>query len=212
MNEPVILVVPLVIDTIIPKRHIADSHIKEAIRNLHLFKAGYCNAAVLIELLCQSSGYTVDLYAIQMASLHAFGQKTKKIPNAAGRLQNVACAESHVFQSFIDHLNHSGRRVVGVQNRGFRCGVLVLRKQRFKFRIMAVSFYKAVRQTAPAYIPGENFLFFRRCQTIFCLNPFQAANGRNVGGVFFTTGSMPQFTICDTEISAAALLVSPDAE
>ena len=39
----------------IAKRHIADGHIKEAVRHLHLFKAVHGNTAVLIKLLCNAS-------------------------------------------------------------------------------------------------------------------------------------------------------------
>ena len=48
VDQPMMLVIPLVQHLEITKGNIADSHIKEAVGHLHLFKAGHGNGAVLV--------------------------------------------------------------------------------------------------------------------------------------------------------------------
>ena len=96
MNEPVVFIVPLVQYLEIPKGHIADGHIKEAVGHLHLFKAIHGNAAVLIELLCDPPADGVDFHTVGFAVRHAVRQHTDEISNTAGRLQNVSLPEAHL--------------------------------------------------------------------------------------------------------------------
>ena len=48
VNEPMVFIIPLIQHLKIPKRHITDGYIEEAVRHLHLFKSGNGNGAVLI--------------------------------------------------------------------------------------------------------------------------------------------------------------------
>lgn len=80
----------------IAKGNIADCHIKEAVRHLHLFKTGNGNAAVLVKLLGDSSADRVDLHTVGFAAVHAVRHHANEVADTAGRLQNVALTKAHL--------------------------------------------------------------------------------------------------------------------
>ena len=202
MDQPMVLVIPLVQHSEIAKGHIADDHIKEAVGHLHLFKAGDGNGAVLIELLGDASGDGIQLHTVGVTACHAVGEHTDKVAHAAGRLQNVALPEAHLLQCLIHGLNDDWGGVESGQRAGSGGGVFFFGKQGFQLLIFAVLFVKAVRQTAPAHIPGENLLLNGRCQSAFILDAFQHTDGSKIGSVFFAGGAIAQFRVGDAEIAA----------
>ncbi len=70
----------------VPKGHVADSHIEEAVGHLHLFKAVHSDAAVLVKLSGDTARYAVNLHAVGFAVRHAVRDHADEISHATGRL------------------------------------------------------------------------------------------------------------------------------
>ena len=75
VDQPVVLVVPLIQHLEIPKGDVAHGHIKKAVGHLHGFKAVYGNAGVLVKLARNPPGNGIQLYAIGFAARHVCGEK-----------------------------------------------------------------------------------------------------------------------------------------
>ena len=61
-------------------------------------------------------------------------------------------------------------------------------------------FIEAVGKAAPAHIAGKGFLFLRRCQPVFLLDPLQGADGGHIGRILFRLAAHAQRPICDAEV------------
>ena len=61
-------------------------------------------------------------------------------------------------------------------------------------------FIEAVGKAAPAHIAGKGFLFFRRRQPVFLLDPLQGADGGHIGRMLFRLAAHAQRPICDAEV------------
>jgi len=55
MDEEVVAIIPLIRHFVIAERHITHHAVKEAVRELHRFKALHGNFVLLIKLLCNAS-------------------------------------------------------------------------------------------------------------------------------------------------------------
>ena len=86
VDEPVVLVVPLIYHLEIPKGDVAHGHIKEAVGHLHGFKAVYGNAGVLVKLPRNPPGNGIQLHAVGFAALHIRREQAQEIAGAAGWL------------------------------------------------------------------------------------------------------------------------------
>ena len=97
--------------------------------------------------------------------MHLLREKPEKVPDAHGRLQNVAGLEAHGSNGFIDCLDNRGAGVVGVEGGGAGGGVFLRGKcgvQLCKFVCpIWLIFIERICQTSPAHITGEDFLLFR---------------------------------------------------
>ena len=80
------LVIPPVIDSNIPERHIADYSVKEAVGNICFLKRLRRYRGFLIKLLCDTRRNLINLHAVDFAVLHRLGQHTDKVADTAGRL------------------------------------------------------------------------------------------------------------------------------
>ena len=129
VDQPVVFVVFLIPYFEIAKRHIADGHIKEAVRHLHLFKAIHGNAAVLIELLCDPSADGVDFHTVDFAVRHAVRQHTDEVANTAGRFQNISLPEAHLRKCLVHSPDDDRGGVKGGKGTGSGGGIFVLGKQ-----------------------------------------------------------------------------------
>ena len=159
------LVVSPVVDLVLSKGHVADGKVEE-IPPVGGFKACHGNVRLGVKLLGNAPGDAVQLHTVQAASLHLLREKSEKVSDAHGRLQNVAGLEAHVSNGFIDCLDNRGTGVVGVQGRCSGRGVFFGRKRRIKLRKFVfpviLAFIKSVRKPAPAHISGQDFLLLRR--------------------------------------------------
>ena len=86
VDEPVVLVVPLIYHLEIPKGDVAHRYIKEAVGHLHLFKAVHGNAGILVKLLGDTAADTVQLHTVGFAACHICREKPQKVAGAAGWL------------------------------------------------------------------------------------------------------------------------------
>ena len=194
------LVVAPVNDLDISKRHVAHRCVKEAVRYLCLFIAGNGNTAVLVKLPGDAAGNAVQFHAVNLAIPHAVRQHPHKVADAAGRLQQVAAFQAHLCQRLVDGVDENGRGIKSGQAAGTGGGIFLLGEQRFQFGVPAVLFIEAVGKAAPAHIAGKGFLFFRRRQPVFLLDPLQGADGGHIGRILFRLAAHAKRPICDAEV------------
>ena len=154
VDQPVVLVVPLIQHLEIPKGDVAHGHIKKAVGHLHGFKAVYGNAGVLVKLARNPPGNGIQLYAIGFAARQICGEQAKEITGAAGWLQNVPLGKAHLSEGLIDSPDDHRRRVKGGEGAGPGRCVFLRIQQRFQFLIMGAGLFKAVCKAAPAHIAG----------------------------------------------------------
>ena len=125
-TEPVI---GTVVYLVLAERHITDGEVVK-VPPVSGLKSGNGNVCFGVELFCNSARDAVQLYAVEPAVLHYFGQTAEKIADAHGRLQDVAGLESHPANGFIDGLDDSRACVVGVQRRA-SCGCVFFGREQF---------------------------------------------------------------------------------
>lgn len=194
------LVVAPVNDLDISKRHIAYCCVKKAVRYLRLFIAGDGDSAVLVELPGDAAGNAVQFHAVDLAIPHAVRQHSDEVADAAGRLQQVAAFQAHLCQRLVDGVDENGRGIKCGQAAGTGGGIFLLGEQRFQFGVPAVLFIEAVGKAAPAHIAGKGFLFLRRRQTVFLLDPLQGTDGGRIGRILFCLAAHAQRPVCDAEV------------
>ena len=74
VDQQIVLVVPLVMQFIVPKWDITYGEVKGVVRKSGIFKTGYCDIRIGIELLGDTARDAVQLHAIQAAPRHALRQ------------------------------------------------------------------------------------------------------------------------------------------
>ena len=138
MNEEVVLVVALVGHLELPEGDITDCSVKEAVGKVCILEALHCDAVFLIKLLRDPPGNTVQLHAVELRVIHAFGNKPHKVADAAGGLQHIAGLKVHILQGAVHRLDHHGRRIEGCQ-RGFsRRRIFLIGKHCFQLGIVGI--------------------------------------------------------------------------
>ena len=177
MDQKPVPVVTLIRYTVIAEGNIANGNIEEAVRKRGCFISLYGDVGVLIELLCNTSCNAVEFHAVEPAARHAFGEQAEEIADTAGGFQNIAHAEAHLFNRSVHRFDDCGTCIVCVQY-GSTSGFVFLWGQGFvEFPELicprCVAFLKYLRQTAPAHVPGKDFLFFGRCKALFKLDSLQ---------------------------------------
>ena len=200
VDQPMVFVVLLVQHLEIPKGDVAHGRIKEAVGHLHLFKTVHGNPDVLIKLLGDAPGNTVDLHAVGFAPGHAVRQHPDEVTDAASRLQNVPGLEAHLREGVVHGLDDDGRGVKGRQRAGSGGGIFFLSKKGFQLFIVAAALVKAIGQAAPAHIVRQDFLLLRHGQTSFFLNLLECADRLNIGIVFLGGRAVAQRPVGDVEV------------
>ena len=64
MDQKVVLVIPLVHDLEVSKRHVANGNIKKTVRKLRFLEALDSNGCGLVQLLCDATGDGIQLHAV----------------------------------------------------------------------------------------------------------------------------------------------------
>ena len=154
VDEPVVLVIPLIQHLEIPKGDVAHDHIKKAVGHLYGFKSIYGNAGVLVKLPRNPPGNGIQLHAVGFAARHICGEQAEEIAGAAGWLQNVALGKAHLGQSLVDSPDDHRRRVKGGEGAGPGRRVFLRIQQGFQLLIVGAGLFKAVCKATPAHIAG----------------------------------------------------------
>ena len=174
------LIIALVWHLELPEGDIADCSVKEAVGKVCILKALHCDAVFLIKLLRNSPGNTVKLHAVELRTIHAFGNKSHKVSDAAGGLQHIAGLEVHILQGTVHRLDHYGRRIEGRQ-RGFsRRRIFLIGKHILQLGIMGIVLLEELRETAPTHIVGKYALLRGCCQSVFRIQLVQELNGTDI--------------------------------
>ena len=124
VNGKTELVKSPVADLILSKRYVAHGEVEEVL-SVGGFKAGHGNIRLGIELLCNFTGNTVQLHAVEPAAFHALRQHTEEVAHAHAGLQNIAGLEAHVLHRVVNGADNGGAGVVGIEGRGTGGGIFL---------------------------------------------------------------------------------------
>ena len=129
VDEEIVAVIPLIRHFVIAERYVAHNTVKEAVRELHRFKALHRNFVFLVQLLCNAARNAVQLHTVHPNLLHAVRHQTHEIAYTTGRFQYVAFGQSHIAQGFIHCLDDRRRSVKRIQGTGAGFLILICREQ-----------------------------------------------------------------------------------
>ena len=180
MDEEVVLVIALVRHLELPEGDIADCSVKEAVGKICTLKALHRDAIFLIQLLGDPPGNTVQLHAVELRVIHAFGNKSHKVSDAAGGLQHIAGLEVHILQGTVHRLDHYGRRIEGRQRRFSRRRIFFIGKHILQLGIMGIILFEKLGEAAPAHIVGKHTLLGGCRQPAFRIQLIQKLNGTDI--------------------------------
>ena len=99
---------------IFPERHIPHRKVKKVIGVFRCLKTANRNLCPLVKLLCDTPGQGIQFYAVKVGFFKFLRHKPEKVPDAAGRLQNVPRRKIHAFHRFIHCLDDYGAGIVGI--------------------------------------------------------------------------------------------------
>ena len=180
-------IIGLIADTVVAKRHIADSQIIE-VAPVGGFKACHLDFCLRIQLLRNAPGDGIQFHTIQSASQHGIRQHTEEVADTHRRFQNIAFLKSHTVQCFIDCTDHGRAGVMRIQSRSPGCGIFFFRKSCFQFLIFASPYsflcIKSICKSAPADIISLLFLFLRCRFPVLVFQGFQRVDSIHVGTEF----------------------------
>ena len=203
VNQKPVLVERPVRYLVIAKRHIADGDIKKVFA-VRLFKARDLDSRIGIELPRHASRDAVQLHAIELAALHCFRQHTEEVAHAAGGFKHVSVPKAHAAQGFIHRPDNDGAGIVGVQGGAARRRIFLVRQKAFELLIFLLPArifgIKRLRQTAPADVFGERFLFLRRRLSALGFNLLERLDGGNVERILRLCAAFAQMVIRDAEV------------
>ena len=205
VDEEIVAVIPLVRHLIIAEWYITHNTVKEAVRELHRFKALHRNLVFLVQLLCNAARNVVQLYTVHPNFLHAVRHKTHEIADTTGRFQYVALGQAHVIQCFVHCLDDRRRSVKRIQCTGTGFLVLVCREQGLQFGILfrplRIAFIKRLRNAAPAHIPGKDLLLLCGSLPLLCIQCLQHLNGFHIGFILCFRPSCAEIIVRNAEVN-----------
>ena len=126
VDQEIVLVVLLVQNLERPKGHVANGHIKEAVRQIGFFKSLYRNAVLLVQLLGNAPGNAVQFHTVHFGIFHILRQQTHEVAHAAAGFQDIAGLEAQIGQPLVHGPDHYRRGVERCQGRFPGGGVFVL--------------------------------------------------------------------------------------
>ena len=129
VDEEIVAIIPLVRYFVIAERYVTHNTVKEAVRELHCFKALHRNLVFLVQLLCNAARNAVQLHTVHPNLLHAVRHQTHEIADTTGRFQHIAFGQSHIAQGFIHCLDDRRRSVKRIQGTGAGFLILICREQ-----------------------------------------------------------------------------------
>ena len=197
------LIVGRVIDLVLTEGDISHGEVKK-VPAVCGFKACHGDVCFGIELFGNPPGDGIQFHTIQAAVAHFFREHTEKVTHTHGRLQNVAGLEAHISNRFIDCPDDCGAGVMRIQG-GSTGGFIFCRgKGAFQFLILGspagFAVIKGIRQTAPAHIPGQDFLLRTGCLSALGFNVFQGGDGIHIPAEFDLGTTHAQVLVCNAEV------------
>ena len=206
------LVVGFVVHLILSERYVADGKVVK-IPPVGGLEARHGDVGLGVELPGNAPGNAVQFHAVQTAPGHALRQHPEEIAHTAGRFQNVAGAEAHLFYRVVDGADHSGAGVVGVEGRGASSRVFLRGQQFLQLRILSgprgFVRVESLCHAAPAHIAGQHFLLLRRGLAGGFLQVFQQFDRRHIGLVLGLGAALAQMVVGDAEVFGVAAQVVP---
>ena len=205
VDEKIVAVIPLVRYFVIAERYVTHNTVKEAVRELHCFKALHRNLVFLVQLLCNAARNAVQLHTIHPNLLHAVRHQTHEIADTTGWFQHVAFGQSHIAQGFIHRLDDRRRSVKRIQGTGTGFLILICREQGLQFGILfrpfRVVFIERLRNAAPAHIPGKYLLLFCGSLPLLYIQCLQHPNGFHIGFILCFRPSCAEIIVRNAEVN-----------
>ena len=119
--------------TVVPKRYIADNHIKKAVGQVGFLKACDLDVCFLVQLAGNSAGQTVQFHAEKaggrLIQIAVALPKKRAYPHTG--FQNRTGTHTHFAQGGVHCVNDFGRGVKGGQGAAAGSGVFFLCQQAF---------------------------------------------------------------------------------
>ena len=200
------LVISWVIDLVLPKGDIAHGEVEE-VSAICGFKACHGDIRFGVKLFGNPAGDGIQFHTVKAAVAHFLREHTEEVADAHGRLQNVAGLEAHISNRFIDGPDDRGAGVVGVEGGSAGGFIFCWRKGGFQLLILrcpaGFAGIKGIRQTTPAHISGQNFLFLTGCLPSLGFNGFQSCDGIHIPAEFDFGTAHAQILVRNAEVFAA---------
>ncbi len=127
MDQKILSVIAPVMHLVFPEGHVPHRKIEEVVRVAAVLKPADRNVGFLVKLSGNASGQVVKLHTVQICLSVSFRHQPEKVPDAAGRFQDIPWHKIHAADCFIHRLDDSGAGIVGVQHRAL-CGSVFFRQ------------------------------------------------------------------------------------
>ena len=210
VDQKLLPVIPLIHRREIAKGDVAYGEVEKAVREVSFLIAPHRNTGLGVELLGDTPGNAVQLYAVQPGRGHAFRQQAEEIAHAAGRLQNIALFKTHLLNGLIDGLDNQGACIMGIEGGGPRRFVFAVRQQAFQFLILGgprgLVRVKGIGDASPAHIAGQDFLLRFSGGPAVPLDLFQGADCLYIHAILDPRPAYTQVIIGDVKILGGGVL------
>ena len=204
VNVEAQLVVCLVRNLIVAEGNVAHGQV-EKVPVVGGFKARHGNMGLGVQVSCDAPGNAVQLHAVQAAACHGIREQAEKVAHTHGRLQNIAGTKPHALHGLVNGPDHRGAGIVGVEGGRAGRGIRRIGEQAAKLLIflapIRVLGIKSLGNTAPAHVPGKDFLLLGRGGTALCLQRLQGADGGDVPTIAGFRAAHAQLAVRNVEVS-----------
>ena len=110
VDQKILTFIALIQDFVFPERHIANGQVKEIIGIAGVFKAVNGNVSSLVKLSGNPSGQSVQFHSIER------WKQSKKVSNAAGRLQDISWLVIHSPNGVINCVDDRRTGIMRIQD------------------------------------------------------------------------------------------------
>ena len=111
VNKEIVLVISLIGNFELPEGDVSHGSIEETVGKICVFKTLNGNTGILIELLCNPTGNSINFHSIKLSRTHAVRDKTYEVSDAARRLKDITGLEIHIFKRLIHRFDNNRRRI-----------------------------------------------------------------------------------------------------
>ena len=168
------------------------------------FKSCHPNFRIGIKFLSNTPADGIQLHAVQITVSHGIRQHSKKVSDSHCWLQNIPAFKSHLFNSIINGTDNGRTGIMSVQGTGSCCRIFLRRKSCTKFPELTCPIYlvfiESVRKSAPADIPGKDFLLFRCSIPVFRFQFSEHLYRIHIGSEFCLRPAFAKTVVCDMKV------------